>query len=208
MPRLSFQALLQAALLVSYLLCCHIAVTRHHPQLQLAALLLLGLGLSLKGLLEYSKFSWTLMLVLAGGAIVINTLGLAHYVLYVPPIILPLLLWSVFFRSLLPGQTPLVTRIAMDVRGSLSHELQRYTRSVTVLWSGLFALLAIGSALLPIVASPHVWSLFTNLLNYLFIAALFIAEFLYRRWHFKEIEHTRFLQYLRTVIRADVRKFR
>ena len=208
MPTVSFKTLAQAAFLIAYLLCCHYAVTLNAPRLQLLAVLLLAVGIILRGLLDKSVLSYSVIIVLMAGALAMEELGLLRFVLYLPPVILPLLLWSVFFRSLLPGQTPLVTGIAREVRGSLSDELCDYTRNVTALWSAAFLLLATLSALLPFVATAHTWSLFTNCLNYMLIAALFIVEFLYRQRRFSNLEHKTFWQYLQSILRVDVRQFR
>lgn len=208
MHTVSYKTIAQALFFVSYLLCCHFAVTLDKPQLQLLALLLLSVGMILRGLLASSLLSWCIVAGLVLLALAINGLGMLKYVLYLPPVLLPLLLWGVFARSLQPGRTPLITGIAREVRGSLSRELTDYTRAVTALWSRSFLLLALGSALLPFVASPGIWSLFTNCLNYVFIAVLFVLEFVYRQWRFRELEHKSFWQYLQSIVRVDVRQFR
>lgn len=208
MPTVSYKTLAQAALLFLYLLSCHFAITQNEPRLQLLAILFLGCGIIFRGLLESSAMSWGILIALIIVAVAFSTQGLLRYVLYLPPIALPLLLWVVFFRSLLPGNVPLITAIAREVRGGLSEELCDYTRGVTLMWCACFMLLAIGSALLSIAATPFTWSLFTNFLNYLIIALLFVVEFLYRQWRFRDIEHKDFWQYLQSIVRVDVRKFR
>lgn len=208
MPIGSPRILIQAALLVAYLFCSHFAVTRDQPQLQLLALWLLALGLILRGLLESSPASWGLMLALTLGALGLSALGLLRYVLYLPPVVFPLLLWGVFQGSLRPGHTPLITAIARQVRGTLSPEVCAYTRAVTVLWSGCFLSLAILCVLLSLFARDALWSLFANCLNYVFIALLFVLEFVYRQWRFRELEHKTFPQYLQSIVQVNFRQFR
>lgn len=208
MPTVSYKTLARAALLFLYLLSCHFAVTQNEPRLQLLAILLLGCGIIFRGPLESSVMSWGIPIALIIGAVVFSSPGLLRYALYLPPIALPLLLCGVFFRGLLPGNVPLVTAIAREVHGDLSEELCDYTRGVTVMWCACLMLLAIGSALLSIAATPFTWSLFTNFLNYLIIALLFIFEFLYRQWRFRGIDDKGFWQYLQNIVRLDVRKFR
>lgn len=207
MPIVSAKTLAQALLLLSYLLCCHFAVTRDEPQLQLIAVILLSVGFILRGLLDNKLLSWGFVIFLMLGALAINTLGLLRFVLYLPPILLPLMLWAVFFRSMRPGETPMVTAIAQEIRGPLSVELSQYTRTITAMWSVFFLLLALESALLPFFASAEVWSLFTNCVNYLLIALLFVFEFAYRKRRFRDLEHKSFWQYLDSLSQVDAKQF-
>ena len=59
---------------------------------------------------------------------------------------------------------------------------------------------------LPGLASKELWSLFTNLLNYLVVGTLFGGEYLYRRYRFRDHDHPSFPEYLRIVIQTDIRK--
>ena len=208
MPTVSYKTIIQALLLVSYPVSCHFAVVLDKPLLQLIALMFLSLGVVLRGLLEQSVSSWAMVAALLLLALLLAANDALRYVFYLPPVVFPLLLWGVFRRSLQPGRTPLVTGIAREVRGSLSPELCDYTRSVTAMWSAVFVILAVGSAGLPFLASDPVWSLFTNFLNYLLIVLLFVLEFVYRQWRFRELEHKSFYHYLQSIVRVDVRQFR
>ncbi|MAT92954.1 MAG: ketosynthase [Halioglobus sp.] len=208
MPTVDLKLVAQVLVLLAYLLTCHFAVTRGQPELQLAALTLLSVGLIFRGLLANHAASWMFVFALVASGVIAYLLGMGRYLLYLPPIVLPLLLWAVFARSLGPGRTPLVTAIARAVRGGLSQALSRYTRGVTRMWCGFFLLLALWSMLLAVFAPPALWSLFTNLLNYLLIALLFVAEFVYRRYRFRDVTHQGFWQYLRSVVRVDMRQFR
>jgi uncharacterized membrane protein len=202
----SLSTLAQAALVISYPICCHFAVTLNEPQLQLLAVLLLGLGLTFKGLWQSSRISWLIMVSVSAMLLIVFLLGQTRLILYFPPILLPLLLWSMFHRTLREKQVPLVTQIGTAVHGELPPELQAYTRQVTAVWSYLFAAIATFSTLLPLIASEAVWSLFTNFLSWAFIGILFIGEFIYRQYHFRSIDHPNFWQYLLIVVRADIRK--
>jgi len=202
------QTLLQVLLVISYLLVCHFAITGSNPQLQLLALVLLGSAIIFRGLVRNSISSWILALFVAGLGLIGYILDLLRFALYLPPVVLPLTLWAVFFRSLMPGRTPLITGIARAVRGSLSDELSRYTRSVTVMWCFLFIILSMGSSLLPLVTSPQVWSLFANFLNYVFIVLVFVGEFIYRQYRFRDLEHLDFPSYLQSLRQVGMRQFR
>ena len=198
---------MQIALLIIYPLCVHFAVTLQRPELQLPALVALAAGLVYRGIKHNSAFAWTVVAAVSVLALILYYFQLILYVLYVPPVVIPLLFCSVFYQSLLPDQTPLVTEIGESVHGPFDQPMRRYTRQVTVMWTAFFVVLAAWSALLPIVASTPIWSLFTNFVNYLLIALLFIAEFIYRKWRFRGFDHPDFWQYLHIVVRADIRKF-
>jgi uncharacterized membrane protein len=177
-----------------------------NPEAQLLALVLLAAGVSLPGIKKHSVFSWLVLLSVMLLSVLISYLQLTMYVLYIPPIIIPLLLFSVFFRSLQPNETPMTTRIGETIHGSFSPDMRNYSRQVTVLWCVFFILLTLWSAMLPIYASDEIWSLFTSFINYLLVALLFVAEYFYRKWRFRTFNHLSFWQYMEQVVKADIRK--
>lgn len=128
----------------------------------------------------------------------------APWVLYVPPIAINLVLCWLFGRTLSAGRVPLIARFAMLEQGTLSDELAAYTRTLTWLWTLLFALAALASLLLALSGNRDAWSLFTNLVNYLLVAALFVGEFAYRRLRFRNYRHQSPLQLLRNVRRTNL----
>jgi len=194
------------ALTVSYPLLVHLAVWLESPLLQILALLVLSLGLLLPGLSQGSRFVWGLFLVILGLLGVISAMDIALYLLYLPPVLIPLLLCGLFLRGLLPGKVPLVSAIAAQVHGPLSAQMQAYTRGVTLMWTLFFAAIALLSALLPWLASITLWSLFTNFINYLLAVLLFVVEFIYRKQHFHDLDQPSFVDYLKIVHKANIRK--
>ena len=116
------------------------------------------------------------------------------FALFLPPIAINLLLLVVFAKTLLPGNEPLITQLSRLERGENPPELVSYTRRLTWVWTIFFTALVIESILLPVYASIEVWSLFTNILNYLFIAVLFVGEYFYRIIRYGKLDHTPPLQ--------------
>lgn len=106
--------------------------------------------------------------------------------LYLPPVLISGSLLWLFARSLKEGREPLITALARQVFGEQDEEVLRYTRRVTQLWSLFFLAILLESLLLALLAPIELWSLFTNLLNYLFTALLFFAEFGYRRLRYRQ----------------------
>ena len=85
-----------------------------------------------------------------------------------------------FGRTLAPGATPLISRLATMVHGALSPLLLRYTRGATWAWVVYFGLTATASVLLFALAPAAVWSAFVNLLSLPLLAAMFAGEYLVR----------------------------
>jgi len=108
---------------------------------------------------------------------------------FVPPLAsFGLFLWF-FGRTLRPGREPLVTAIARFVHGTLTPEVERYTRAVTLAWCAFFAAMAAASVALAALAPLAVWSLFANLLAYPLVALMFAAEYAVRRRRFPDYRH-------------------
>lgn len=106
--------------------------------------------------------------------------------LYLPPIAISATLLWLFARTLRPGREPLITALARRVFLESDPQLLRYTRQVTQIWSLFFVAMLLECLLLALFAPVELWSLFANLLNYLFIVLLFLAEFSYRRLRFAQ----------------------
>ena len=98
-----------------------------------------------------------------------------------------LYLWlvSVFGGSLRPGRIPVATRLAVRLHNALTARRAAYTRGVTWLWTGYFALQLAASVAL--IAGKPVWV--GPGMDLLLAAALFGAEFGVRSWWFRGETH-------------------
>ena len=196
-------------LALAYPLALHAGVINHSL---LAPSLILLLLLSVWGLLELLKgrqTGWPIILLAAIGAAWLlierpDTVKL----LQLPPIIINISLFTLFTMTLLPGQTPLITRFAelmhKDERDLNDYE-RGYTRRVTLFWSMMFAFLTIESALLAYYASAETWSLFTNFINYLLVIIGLLIEYRIREVKLPHLEHPGFLKFIRLVRRIEWR---
>jgi uncharacterized membrane protein len=110
----------------------------------------------------------------------------AETLIRLPPVLVPLMLGAVFALSLMPGRTALVTRFVELTEGPAPDDVRHYTRALTWVWTLVFLGLALEATLLALFATPQLWSLFTNGLNYLFVATVFVVEFAIRRHRFPE----------------------
>jgi len=106
--------------------------------------------------------------------------------LFLPPVYLNLLLFSLFFYSLQAGKEALISKFARVVFFETDPDILLYTRRVTKAWAVFFFGMAVEGLVLPFTTTLQTWSLFMNILNYLFIAIFFIIEFIYRRLNFTQ----------------------
>ena len=87
----------------------------------------------------------------------------------------------VFGRTLGAGHEPLITQLARFAHPEgLSPAKIRYTRQVTVAWTGFFVAMAAVSTGLFLLAPAAVWSVFANFLTLPLILLMFAAEHLCR----------------------------
>lgn len=107
-----------------------------------------------------------------------------------------------FGRTLLAGREPLVTRFARIIHGALPQPIERYTRSVTAVWTAFFAVMAAIAIVLYALASREAWSAFVNLLTIPSVAAMFAIEYAVRRMRFPDFEHVSILEGARAFQRA------
>lgn len=98
-------------------------------------------------------------------------------------------LLTIFGLSLAPGHTPVITRVAASIRGTLAPELVVYTRRVTIAWCCFFALQILTSLALYRLAPFNVWSLFVNVLNMPLLILMFAAEYTYRITTLRHYRH-------------------
>jgi uncharacterized membrane protein len=89
---------------------------------------------------------------------------------------------TLFAASLAPGREAIITTVARRARGTLSDELLRYTRAVTILWCGFFIAQLAASLLLWLFAPLVWWSAFVNLGTVPLVLLMFGAELAYRHW--------------------------
>lgn len=178
---------LQTLLFVGYPLAVHLALIA--SQTNWALWLLVALSLSqLLTLLGTSGSARWLALIPA----LVLTLAIAGLLrgsvlaLYLPPIFISGGLLWLFASTLRDGHEPIISRFARLVFQEEDPEQLRYTRRVTQIWSLFFLTMLLETVLLSVFAPLELWSLFANLLNYLFIALLFVLEFAYRRWRFPQ----------------------
>jgi uncharacterized membrane protein len=196
-------------LAIAYPLVLHFGVVSNNLTAATIILLLLLLTWGGLELLKGRYSGWPIMAIaVAGIAWLIIERPDTIKLLQLPPIAINGSLFTLFTMTLLPGQTPLITRFAelmhKDERDLNDYE-RLYTRRVTQFWSGMFAFLTAESALLAQFADQETWSLFTNFVNYLLVIAGLLIEYRIRERKLPHLEHPGFLNFVRLVRRIEWR---
>lgn len=91
-----------------------------------------------------------------------------------------LLLAFLFGRTLVKGREPLVSQFARAFHGTLTPEVARYTRGVTIAWTAFFIVLFVLSCGLYLGGFLAAWSLVANIVGPIAIGAMFIVEYAVR----------------------------
>ncbi|MFL0809891.1 MAG: hypothetical protein K6L76_05700 [Agarilytica sp.] len=194
---------MQFLLVLSYPVLAHLGVVLAQPLLMPLAIVFLAAGVLFSGLKSGNWVTWLILFIVAVFASVMQWFHSAIFIMYIPLVFVPLLIGWGFARTLLPGQVPLVTEIGEKARGPLSESMRRYTRVVTQMWAVCLISMAVWGLLLAIFGHETVWVTFTGMLNYMIVGILFVGEFVYRKFRFKDHDHPKFHDYLKIVFRSQ-----
>jgi uncharacterized membrane protein len=190
-------------LLLAYPLLALAGALTHRPIFGLAALLLLITLWMLPRLLGGMLSAWLVWLLAVALVLGLSSLGLSDLLLASVPLLINAALAWWFGRTLRRGCEPRVARFIRVLEGSerlALPEVARYARQVTAFWAILLALQALLLAALLLVTAPHGpfaspgalprWiPAYQHVGGYLVIALAFAAEYAYRRWHLRHLEH-------------------
>ncbi|MGH8672839.1 MAG: hypothetical protein ACREVG_00860 [Burkholderiales bacterium] len=132
------------------------------------------------------------------------TVAAPALLLFAPPVLINALLAFVFGASLRSGRDPIISVFARMEQGLLPADLARYTRALTWIWTGLFVAMAGTALALALLGSLALWSTFTNVVAYALVAALFVGEYLYRRWRYRQYRHATLIELVANVRSAGV----
>lgn len=192
-------------LIAAYPLLVHVSLVFAVPQLLFIAPMLFLAGVCWQGLVNRNHRVWLVFCLLCAAIALLEYLDLTLYLLFLPPVVIPLLLLVIFGRTLISGREPLITAIGEAARGPLSQSMRTYTRRLTQLWCLVFVTMILWSAILPWLEQPELWSWFTNIINYGVVGVLFVGEFMLRKKLFPTHNHPGFFEYLHIIARANIR---
>jgi len=202
---------------VAYPLLAHLAIVTASPRLTVVSVAVLALAVLLPGLISGRPAAWIGALLAACAIVLLARQDAAGLVLFLPPVLINFFVAWLFGHTLAPGDRPLIERLVRLLHPPgevLDPEIVRYARTLTATWAVLLGGLGLLNLLLALLASPgglletagavppvvvpiETWSLFANLLNYLVVAAFFVAEWFYRRHRFPQQQYRNLLDFLR-----------
>lgn len=179
------RGVIQVLGLVFYPLVVHLLIKLDFPWLAVAGLvvasfvyLLLASGFS-RG--SEPRPAWVGMYLALTVLGIVNLLTDTHYALYVPPVVINLALALFFGMTLRAGAVPLVVQMMRsEYRGNPPPPIQAYGRRVTWTWVVYFTTVAFTSLVLTFTVPLETWSLFANVLNYVFAVLLLFGQYFYR----------------------------
>ena len=181
-------AVLRALLVLAYPLLVYAALKRTSPRaVALFALALLAARAALAGRHAWIGYARAWATPVAGLALVFAATALWNdrTSLLVAPALGSFALLAAFGRSLRAGRESTVEAIARVQLGVLEAADRRYCRRVTAVWCGFFLANGLAALGLAVFGSIEAWALYTGLLSYLAVAALYAAEYVYRQWRFR-----------------------
>lgn len=122
-------------------------------------------------------------------------------IIFLPPILIPLMLAYIFGKSLVSQQQAFITVMAQKLKSApLCSKEIKYTRTITKVWLIFFIATVIEDILLAYLADITIWSYMTNFINYIFVAAIFVIEYVARRIVLSDLEHPSFIGFLKKMI--------
>jgi uncharacterized membrane protein len=104
--------------------------------------------------------------------------------LLLAPALFNLAMLAVFAASFAARES-VVEGLARAQVGELSPAERGYCRRVTFLWCCFFAINGAACAYVALGASRATWALYTGIVAYALMGALFAAEYVYRHWRFR-----------------------
>lgn len=202
-----FRKLFLPILVVAYPFLAHFSVVSN-DWLPIVLVLLFGLVVIwlIDAIHAGKKLFILALIVITVGFILLILRGESLQILYIPPLLINVAFFLLFANSLRQQKIPLITRFATLVRGKIEPQIADYTRRVTQWWAYFFLVIIVETIALTLYAPLTIWSLFTNFLNYLFIALFFVIEYQIRiRW-LSDVKHHSFLKMLRSISKVDIRR--
>jgi uncharacterized membrane protein len=197
---------ISAIFIAAYPALVHASLLFAMPNLQIVALILFFLGIFGNALIRGSGLAWLIFSSLSIAVLLLGYFSLTLYLLYITPVVIPLGLLILFGRTLFSGRKPFITAISESVHGPLPPVMQQYTRLLTKLWCAIFFIIFLWSAILPWLQRPELWSWFTNVINYGFVGAFFVIEFIVRKRLFPEHNHPSVMKYIHIIIQSNIRR--
>ena len=125
------------------------------------------------------------------------------FIAYAPPLAAFAFMAFFFYRTLRPGSEPLITRVARMEHPDLPPDMARHARMLTWAWSFCFVLLFVVALVLAPLLQLEVWSRWVHGLGYVLPGVLFLGEYAYRHYRFRERHHGSLLVLIPNIVAAS-----
>ncbi|UKV13126.1 hypothetical protein L6172_13825 [Thalassospiraceae bacterium SW-3-3] len=172
--------ILLAILGIIYPVLVYFGLTVFSPQIILIGLLILVLlraaSFALQKRYGAAGLAVLVAVIVAAGGIASELVAIRFY-----PVIVSLTMGTIFTVTLFT-ERPMVERLARLKMPDLDAYSVAYTRKLTKVWIGFFALNAMIATWTALYASMEIWTLYNGLLSYVLIGILFIGEWPVRRF--------------------------
>lgn len=175
----------------SYPLLVHFRLIVNNYVPLLLMLVLVGVA----ALIKYWRTALILVAMLGVSLLLLHR-GSVMGLYFLPPIAINFFVGMIFLNGLGKQQRPLIEKYIEIMEGKVDAAQRRYARAITIAWVVVLFGLMLESIILSIYFSHEVWSLFTNFINYLILASMFIIEYVVRLRVFPHKQHMSFLEYI------------
>jgi len=167
--------------LLIYPLIAHIAILLDQPAWATGYLLVAVYFNSLK---FFSADKITGMILFTAACVIIGYAffisDIDNWTIYLPPALIPAWLAFIFISSLFSGKA-FISQIAERMEGRpLDQQQLNYTRTLTIIWSGVFIAMIFEAIILSVFMPFDIWSWWVHVGNYIIIGFLFFGEILFR----------------------------
>ncbi len=172
-------ALLLGLLGVTYPVLVYFGLSAFSPQFILIGLLIVVLLRAVTFAVQ-KRYGPAGLAVLVAGIVAAGGLASELLAIRFYPVIVSLTVGAVFTVTLFTDR-PMVERLARLKMPDLDDYSIAYTRKLTKVWIGFFAVNAMIATWTALYASMEIWTLYNGFLSYLLIGILFIGEWPVRR---------------------------
>lgn len=206
---------------VAYAVVAHFAIARASVALTIGAVALLAATTLAPSLLHGQLGAWLTVPLVAAACYLLSKADTPVLLLYLPPMLGTLFMAWLFGHTLAENRTPLIARIIrlmLPPQTEPDPSVWEYARRLTYAWTLLFLGLTALDFVLALIVSPdglldlagvpwmaptitpETWSLFANVLQYVIVAAFFMAEYAYRARRFPEQPFRNVFDFVRRTI--------
>lgn len=202
--------IVRVAASLSYLVMVHVAALLDEPLIGVASIVLLLLCCTIASVvskgLRPSTIPWLigcatfLVLLIAG---LRGSHAVASVILF-PPALISAYFLALFGRTLMPGQVPLITRFSrVNFDGAVPPSIADYTRRLTAIWTCMFGLMTVETAMLGAFADLRTWSWWANVINPAVAVSFFLLEHIFRAVRYHDWGHSSPLRTIAIMLRPS-----